>query len=80
MSRSVTRFRAPKDDFSRSVIGFIAALIIGALVPRTLGFLIRKVLLRSFREAFILVAAGWLTDRLAVFLTSSSRNPTNQQS
>lgn len=66
--------KMPKDDFSRSVIGFLAALIAGALVPRTIGYLIRRVLLRSFREVFILALAGWLADFIATLLTGSSKD------
>lgn len=64
----------PKDDFSRSLIGFIAAMFIGALVPRTMGYLIRRVLIRSFREVFILAVAGLLTDRLARLLVGSEHD------
>ena len=67
----VKRIRMPKDDFSRSVVGFIAAMIVGSLLPRTMGYLIRRVLVRSFREVFILAVAGLLTDRLARFLAGS---------
>jgi|GEM_PF-1083381 len=64
--------KMPSDDFSRSVIGFLAALIVGALVPRTIGYLVRRVLVRSFREIFILALAGWAADFLASLLTGSS--------
>lgn len=64
--------RMPSDDFSRSVIGFVAALIVGALVPRTIGYLLRRVLVRSFREVFILALAGWAADFLASLLTGTA--------
>lgn len=64
----------PKSDFSRSVVGFLAALVAGALVPKTIGYLVRRVLLRSFREIFILAIAGWLADFIASLLTRSSHD------
>jgi CDP-diglyceride synthetase len=64
----------PKSDFSRSVVGFLAALVAGALVPKTIGYLVRRVLLRSFREIFILAIAGWLADFIASMLTRSSHD------
>lgn len=63
--------KMPEDDFSRSVIGFVAALVAGALIPRTIGYLVRRVLLRSFREIFILAVAGWVADIIASILTRS---------
>ncbi len=74
MRKSIAKFRMPQDDLSRSIAGFIAALIVGALVPRTFTYLIRRVLLRSFREVFILAAAGWLTDRLGQWLVRNKSN------
>ncbi len=65
MAKSEFQIKLPKDDFSKSIAGFIAALIVGALIPRTVAYLFRRVLLRSFREIFVLAAAGWLTDRIA---------------
>lgn len=61
----------PSDDLSRSVIGFVAALFVGAIVPRTLGYLVRRVFFRAFKEVFILALAGWLAD----FLASSVSRP-----
>lgn len=49
----------------RSLAGFFAALIIGALIPRTFLFLVRRVVLKSFKDVLILALAGILTERLA---------------
>ncbi|MDA0378488.1 MAG: hypothetical protein O3C45_04200 [Bacteroidetes bacterium] len=70
-STEPVKLALPKDDFSRSVIGFVVAAIIGALVPRTIGYLARRVFVRSFREVFILVAAGFLTERLVRLIVGS---------
>lgn len=67
--------KMPSDDLSRSVVGFIAALIAGALIPRTVGYLVRRVFFRAFKEVFVLALAGWLADLLASTITrSSSKN------
>lgn len=72
-SKEPLKLALPKDDFSRSVIGFFVAAVIGALVPRTLGYLVRRVFVRSFREVFILVAAGFLTERLVRLIVGSDK-------
>lgn len=66
----------PHDALIRSTAGFLAALLIGALIPKTFSFLVRRVMLRSFREVFVLALAGWLTDRLIRLLTSESKTTT----
>jgi hypothetical protein len=60
-----------RTDFSKSVAGFTIALIVGALIPRTIQFLVRRVLVKSIREFLILALAGWLTDKLARTIVSS---------
>jgi len=70
-AKTKTTIQIPKDDFARSIAGFFAALIVGALIPRTLTYLVKRIVLRSFREVFMLAAAGWLTDRLAQLLVRS---------
>jgi len=60
-----------RTDFSKSVTGFIVALIVGALIPRTVQFLVRRVLVKSIREFLILALAGWLTDKLARTIVDS---------
>lgn len=72
MARKSTPSSLLKDDFSRSIVGFLAALIVGALIPRTLVFLVRRVLLNSLKEVFVLAMAGWLTDRLTHLISSPS--------
>jgi O-antigen ligase len=62
-----------KTTFSKSIAGFFAALLLGALIPRTVQFLVRKVLMKSMRDFFVLVLAGWLTDRI-VHLVVDSKN------
>lgn len=64
------------ESIIRSIAGFMSALIIGALIPRTFTFLVRRILLRSFREVFVLALAGWLTDRLVRWLSDSRSLPT----
>ena len=64
--------KMPDDDLSRSVVGFMAALIAGALIPRTVGYLLRRVFFRAFKEIFILAFAGFLADLLASFISRSS--------
>lgn len=64
--------KMPSDDLSRSVVGFVAALIAGALIPRTFGYLVRRVFFRAFKEVFVLAVAGWLADLVATSITSSS--------
>lgn len=54
----------PKSPLVQSLAGFIAAMIIGSLLPRTLGFLIKRVLLTSLREVAAVAAAALLTERL----------------
>ncbi len=49
----------------QSVAGFLSALIIGALIPRTFSFLVRRIFTRTFREVLIVAAATWLTERFA---------------
>lgn len=71
--------KMPSDDLSRSVVGFIAALIAGALIPRTIGYLLRRILVRSFREVFLLAAAGWLADLIASAISSSSDSNSSSQ-
>jgi hypothetical protein len=75
-SKEPRKLTLPKDDLSRSIIGFFVAAIIGALVPRTIGYLARRVVVRSFREVFILVAAGFLTERLVRFIAGSGSSST----
>lgn len=65
-----------KTDFSKSVAGFLAALLVGALIPRTIRFMVRKVLVKSIREFVILALAGWLTDRI-VRLIVADKSPKN---
>jgi len=60
-----TSVHVPSDDLSRSVLGFVAAMIVGAIVPKTLGYLVRRVFFRAFKDVFILALAGWLADLLA---------------
>ena len=60
-----------KTDFSKSVAGFLIALVVGALIPRTVQFLVRRVLVKSFREVLILALAGWLTDKIARTIVNS---------
>lgn len=79
-SKEPLKLALPKDDFSRSVIGFFVAAIIGALVPRTIGYLARRVVVRSFREVFILVAAGFLTERLVRLIAGSGSTPADPAS
>ena len=74
-SKEPLKLALPKDDLSRSIIGFFVAAIVGALIPRTLGYLIRRVFVRSFREVFILVAAGFLTERLVRLIAGSGKEP-----
>ena len=62
-----------KTTFSKSIVGFFAALLLGALIPRTVQFLVRKVLMKSMRDFFVLVLAGWLTDRI-VHLVVDTKN------
>ena len=62
-----------KTTFSKSIAGFFAALLLGALIPRTVQFLVRKVLMKSMRDFFVLVLAGWLTDRI-VHLVVDTKN------
>ena len=73
MARKSTPSSLLKDDFSRSIVGFLAALIVGALIPRTLVFLVRRVLLHSLKEVFVLAMAGWLTDRLTLLRPARNR-------
>ncbi len=69
---TASRQLVPKDDLSRSVIGFVAALIAGALVPRAVGYLVKRLLVRSFKEVFILAFAGWLADFLVSLVSGSA--------
>jgi len=68
-----SNLKLPSDNLSRSLIGFFVALLVGALIPRTTGLLIRRVLIPSAREIFVLALAGWLTDALSQTLLGSSK-------
>lgn len=60
----------PKSPLVQSLAGFIAALIIGTLLPKTLGFLIKRVLLTSLREAAAVAAFGLLAERLTHWIAT----------
>jgi len=60
------------DDFSKSVVGFLAALLVGALIPRAVQYVVRRVVLKSLREFIILALAGWLTERIAHLIVGPS--------
>lgn len=60
--RELTFFNS---DVSKSIAGFFGALVVGALIPRTVHYVMRRVLIHSVREFLILALAGWLTDRVA---------------
>ncbi len=64
-----------KTDFSKSVAGFFAALLVGALIPRTVRYMVRNVLVKSIREFAILALAGWLTDRIVRLIVSDKTAP-----
>lgn len=61
----------------QSVAGFLSALIIGALIPRTFSFLVRRIFTRTIREVLIVAAATWLTERLARWIVSPELNDPN---
>ena len=71
MSIAKTELPFLKTNLSKSIAGFLAALLVGALIPRTVQFLVRKVLMKSIREFLILAFAGWLTDRLVRLIAES---------
>lgn len=71
MNSTSKRLRLPKDDFSRSIAGFLIAFAVGALVPRTVSYVVRKAVVKSFRDIFFLAAAGWLTDYLVQLIARS---------
>lgn len=69
----------------QSVAGFLSALIIGALVPRSFSFLVRRIFTRTVREVLIVAAATWLTERLAHWIvrpdpSKSNKTPTDNGS
>jgi len=69
----------------QSLAGFLSALIIGALIPRTFSFLVRRIFTRTFREVLVVAAATWLTERLAHWIvspdpTESNKTPTDNGS
>jgi hypothetical protein len=73
MSTSKQDLSFLKGDFSKSIVGFFAALLVGALIPRTVQYVVRRVLLKSLREFAILALAGWLTDRIAHLITGPTK-------
>lgn len=70
----------PKSPFIRSLAGFFAALIVGALLPRTLGFLLKRVMFTSVREVAAVLAAGLLAERLTHWISKlpTPKNPPTQ--
>ncbi|MEQ9104293.1 MAG: hypothetical protein RIE53_06305 [Rhodothermales bacterium] len=53
-----------KSPLIQSLAGFFAALIVGALLPRTLGMLLKRVVLSSLRDVVAVLAAGLIAERL----------------
>lgn len=60
-----------KTDLSKSIAGFLAALLVGAMIPRTIQFLVRKVVVKSIREFLLIAIAGWLTERVVRLIVES---------
>jgi hypothetical protein len=56
---------------SKSILGFLAALVIGALLPPATKRLMRQVLVKSLKEIVVLALAGLLTERFAELLGES---------
>lgn len=53
---------------SKSLLGFLAALVVGALLPPATKRLIRQVVVRSVKDILVLALAGLLTERVAGLL------------
>ncbi|NNF04492.1 MAG: hypothetical protein HKN17_08500 [Rhodothermales bacterium] len=60
---------------SKSILGFLAALVIGALLPPATKKLIRQVMVRSVKDILVLALAGLLTERVAGLLGSHPDDP-----
>ncbi len=56
----------------QSLAGFFAALLIGALLPKTLGMLLKRLVFSSLRDVVAVLAAGLLAERLTHWI---SRHP-----
>lgn len=72
MSTAKTDLPFLKTDLSKSIAGFLAALLVGALIPRTIQFLVRKVVVKSIREFLLIAIAGWLTERVVRLIVESN--------
>ena len=67
------------DDAQKSIAGFLVALFVGALAPRAIMYFVRRVMVRSVREVLVVVAAGWLSERLVRMLSERTK-PENPHS
>ena len=61
------------DDAQKSIAGFFIALFVGALAPRAIMYFVRRVMVRSVREVLVVVAAGWLSERLVRLLSERTK-------
>lgn len=60
---------------SKSILGFLAALVIGAILPPATKKLIRQVVVRSVKDILVLALAGLLTERVAGLLGHHADEP-----
>lgn len=60
---------------SKSLLGFFAALVVGALLPPATKRLIRQVVVRSVKDILVLALAGLLTERVAGLLGAHPEDP-----
>ncbi len=60
---------------SKSLLGFLAALVVGALLPPATKRLIRQVVVRSVKDILVPALAGLLTERVAGLLGTHPEDP-----
>ena len=73
MSKTPVKIPLLEDDLSKSIAGFLIAVIVGALAPRAITYLMKRVFTQALKEVFTIVAAGWLTDQLLKLISGSQR-------
>lgn len=71
--------RTFESPVSKSILGFLAALVVGAILPPATKRLIRQVVVRSVKDILVLALAGLLTERVAGLLGESHATGRNAE-